>query len=148
MRSGEQLVPMSEDQLRRIFSEGQPDWLEFPAIKDVSAQDVVQLLDTQTFFDLLSMPYPTDQSGVLARLIEERLIEESLRGFNILNIGAVLLAKNLRNFQNISRKAPRVIVYAGESKMQTLSDVTGEKVMQSVLQGLCSMSWASCLRMK
>lgn len=127
MRSGEQLVPMSEDQLRRIFSEGQPDWLEFPAIKDVSAQDVIQLLDTQTFFDLLGMPYPTDQSGVLARLLEERLIEQSSTGFNILNIGAVLLAKNLRNFQNINRKAPRVIVYDGESKMQTLSDVTGEK---------------------
>ena len=28
MRSGEALVPMSEDQLRRIFAEGEPDWLE------------------------------------------------------------------------------------------------------------------------
>jgi len=27
MRSGEELVPMSEDRLRRIFAEGQPDWL-------------------------------------------------------------------------------------------------------------------------
>lgn len=26
MRSGEQLVPMSEDKLRRIFTEGEPDW--------------------------------------------------------------------------------------------------------------------------
>lgn len=28
MRAGEALVPMSEDQLRRIFAEGGPDWLE------------------------------------------------------------------------------------------------------------------------
>ena len=28
MRSGEELVPMSEDQLRRIFAEGNPDWLK------------------------------------------------------------------------------------------------------------------------
>lgn len=28
MRAGESIVPMSEDQLRRIFAEGQPDWLE------------------------------------------------------------------------------------------------------------------------
>jgi predicted HTH transcriptional regulator len=127
MRSGEELVPMSEDQLRRIFAEGQPDWLEFPALKDVSAQDVVQLLDTQAFFDLLHLPYPTDQAGVLARLLDERLIERSASGFHILNIGAILLAKSLRSFPAISRKAARVIVYAGESKMQTLSDVTGEK---------------------
>lgn len=127
MRSGEELVPMSEDQLRRIFAEGQPDWLEFPALKDAPAQDVVQLLDTQTFFDLLHLPYPTDQTGVLARLLDERLIEPSASGFHILNIGAILLAKSLRNFPSISRKAARVIVFADESKMQTLSDQTGEK---------------------
>nr|MDA3833141.1 ATP-binding protein [Spirochaetales bacterium] len=46
MRSGEELVPMSEDQLRRIFAEGQPGWLENVAASNVSAQDVVQLLDT------------------------------------------------------------------------------------------------------
>jgi ATP-dependent DNA helicase RecG len=28
MRSGESLVPMSEDRLRAIFAEGRPDWLE------------------------------------------------------------------------------------------------------------------------
>jgi ATP-dependent DNA helicase RecG len=37
MRSGEELVPMSEDQLRKIFAEGQPNWLENPALKDQSA---------------------------------------------------------------------------------------------------------------
>ena len=127
MRSGEELVPMSEDQLRRIFAEGQADWLELPALKDASAQDVVQLLDTQTFFDLLHLPYPTDQAGVLARLLDERLIERSATGFHILNIGAILLAKSLRSFPGISRKAARAIVYAGESKMQTVSDQPGEK---------------------
>jgi len=56
MRSGEELVPMSEDQLRKIFSEGRPSWLENYSLKGLSAQDVVQLLDTQTFFDLLNLP--------------------------------------------------------------------------------------------
>lgn len=127
MRSGEELVPMSEDQLRKIFAEGGPSWLEMPALRDVSAQDVVQLLDTQAFFDLLRLPYPTDQKGVLARLQDERLIEASPAGFHILRIGAVLLAKNLKDFPDVSRKAARVIVNAGESKLNPLSDITGEK---------------------
>lgn len=127
MRSGEELVPMSEDQLRRIFGEGGPSWLEMPALRDVSAQDAVQLLDTQAFFDLLRLPYPTDQKGVLARLQAERLIEPSPAGFHILRMGAVLLAKNLKDFADVSRKAARVIVYAGESKLKTTSDITGEK---------------------
>ncbi|NUF16388.1 ATP-binding protein [Acinetobacter lactucae] len=127
MRSGEELVPMSEDHLRKIFAEGQPNWLEQIAIKDISAQDVVQFLDTQTFFDLLNLPYPTEQLGVIEKLLSEKLIEKTEIGFNILNIGAILLAKNLRNFSHIQKKATRVIVYKGESKLETLSDLTGEK---------------------
>jgi len=49
MRSGEELVPMSEDQLRKIFAEGGPSWLEMVALRDASAQDVVQLLTRRRF---------------------------------------------------------------------------------------------------
>jgi len=126
MRSGATLVPMSEDQLRRIFSEGQPDWLESFALKDVSPQEVVQLLDTQSFFDLLKLPYPTEQAGVLERLQAEGLIEPSASGFHVRNLGALLLAKSLHVFSNINRRALRVIVYRGESKANTLSDVVLE----------------------
>ncbi len=127
MRSGEELVPMSEDQLRRIFAEGQPGWLENVALQDLSASDVVRLLDTQTFFDLLGRPYPTTQEGVIAYLEDEHLIEQGAQGYAILNIGALLLAKQLRDFPQVARKAARVIVYEGESKLKTKSDVTGEK---------------------
>jgi predicted HTH transcriptional regulator len=136
MRSGEELVPMSEDQLRKIFSEGQPSWLENIALKGLSAQDVIQLLDTQTFFDLLNLPYPTDQQGVIARLVTERLVEERGSDFAILNMGAILLAKSLREFPDVSRKATRVVVFAGESKMETTSDITGEKGYAVGFKGL------------
>ena len=43
MRSGEALVPMSEDQLRRIFAEGEPDWLEEHSRTDLDVQQVVEL---------------------------------------------------------------------------------------------------------
>lgn len=136
MRVGEELQPMSEDQLRRIFAEGQPSWLESPAVSCPSAQEVVQLLDTQTFFDLLNMPYPTDQSGVLEKLKTERLIEETQDGFTVLNIGAILLAKELRKFDTVYRKAPRVVVYQGGSKLDTKSDLVGEKGYAVGFQGL------------
>lgn len=127
MRSGEELRPMSEDQLRKIFAEGQPSWFEAPARRDVSGTDVVELLDTQSFFELMRLPYPTDQIGVLNRLIDERLIERTAGGFNVLRIGALLLAKSLREFADIGRKAARVIVYAGEAKSETVSDITVDK---------------------
>lgn len=136
MRSGEELVPMSEDQLRKIFSEGQPGWLENIAKSDVTAQDVIQLLDTQTFFDLLNLPYPTEQQGVIAKLISERLIDKTSTGYSILNIGALLLAKNLHHFTEVSRKATRVVVYDGDSKMETKSDISDEKGYAVGFQGL------------
>lgn len=136
MRSGEELIPMSEDQLRKIFAEGQPSWLDNPALNDQAAQDVIQLLDTQAFFDLMNLPYPTHQQSVIERLIAERLIQETAAGFSILNIGALLLAKNLKNFSGVSRKAARVVVYAGDSKLNTKSDITGEKGYAVGFKGL------------
>jgi len=136
MRSGEELIPMSEDHLRKIFAEGQPNWLEEAALSDVSAQDIIQLLDTQSFFDLLNLPYPSNQENVIARLTEERLIQQTAGGYSISNVAALLLAKKLQSFQNISRKAIRLVVYEGDSKLQTKLDVTGEKGYAVGFQGL------------
>ena len=136
MRVGEELKPMSEDQLRRIFAEGQPDWLEQSAMAGLSAQEVVQLLDTQTFFDLLNLPYPADRTGVLGRLKSERLISEAGTGFVISNLAAMLLAKDLKSFADVSRKAARVVAYEGDSKLKTKSDTEGSKGYAVGFQGL------------
>lgn len=74
MRSGEDTVPMSEDRLRAIFEEGKPDWLSELAIDERSETDVIQLLDTQSYFDMLKLPYPATRAAVLDRLEKERLV--------------------------------------------------------------------------
>jgi ATP-dependent DNA helicase RecG len=122
MRAGESLVPMSEDQLRRIFAEGAPDWLEQPCRDGITEQEAVALLDTQSFFDLLELPYPADRTGVLARLKQEHLIDDSATGLSIRRIAALLLAKDLNDFPDISRKAARLVVYSGVSKVETRLD--------------------------
>lgn len=122
MRAGEALVPMTEDQLRRIFAEGRPDWLEEHSKKGLTDREVIDLLDTQTFFELLRISYPTTRQGVLDRLRNERLIDVDSDIYAIRRIGAVLLAKELEAFPDLMRKAPRVIVYAGEDKLGTRID--------------------------
>jgi predicted HTH transcriptional regulator len=136
MRSGEALVPMSEDQLRRIFAEGQPDWLEEHSKTGLGAEHVVELLDTQTLFELLKLPYPTDRSGVIDRLLRERLIDTQGGVFAIRRLGALLLAKRLEDFVDLSRKAPRVVVYTGKSKLETRLDQVGAKGYAVGFQGL------------
>lgn len=125
MRSGEELVPMSEDRLRAIFAEGKPDWLEEPSRSNLSGQDVVGLLDTQAYFELRKLAYPTTQEGVLERLQQDRLVERDSSGFAIKRLGAILLAKRLSSFDDVARKAPRVVVYNGTSKVDTKLDQAG-----------------------
>lgn len=136
MRSGEALVPMSEDQLRKIFAEGGPDWLEEHSKVGLDAQQVVELLDTQTFFELLKLPYPTEQTGVIDRLLSERLIDESNGTYAIRRLCVLLLAKRLDDFPDLARKAPRVVVYVGTSKLDTRLDQPGTKGYAVGFQGL------------
>lgn len=127
MRSGESLVPMSEDQLRRIFAEGEPDWLEEYSKTGLNSQQVVEWLDTQTFFELLKLPYPMERSAVLDRLVRERLVDETAGAYAIRRLSALLLARRLDDFPDVARKAPRVIVYTGTSKLETRLDQTWTK---------------------
>ena len=128
MRAGEDLVPMTPDQLRRIFAEGQPDWFSQSARQDASADEVVALLDTQTYFELSELPYPTTREGVLARLSGEGLIVQAAGGWTITHLAAILLAKRLDAFSpELARKAPRVVIYEGIDKTQTREDKTGGK---------------------
>ncbi len=136
MRSGEALVPMSEDQLRRIFAEGEPAWMEEYTRTGLDAQSVVDFLDTQSFFELLKLPYPTERAGVIERLARERLIDDIGGRFSIRRIGAVLLAKRLDDFDDLARKAPRVVVYPGTSKLETKLDQVGTKGYAVGFQGL------------
>jgi ATP-dependent DNA helicase RecG len=127
MRSGSSLTAMSEDRLRAIFGEGQPHWGEQAVLTGLSAADVVTLLDTQTFFDLLKQPYPTNQGEVLKRLCAERVIDKADGRYSIRRLGALLLAKRLDNFTEIARHAARVIVYDGTSKLKVRLDETGKR---------------------
>lgn len=136
MRVGEATPVMSEDRLREIFKEGQPEWLDETAAKDCSADDVVRLLDTQCYFDLLKIPYPSDRSGVLDKFQSEGLIVERSGAWDITNLGAIVFAKDVSEFGGFSRRAPRFIHYEGNNKLNTRLDQTGGKGIAVGFEGL------------
>ena len=136
MRSGEELRAMSPDRLRQIFEEGKPDWLEEHSKVGLTSQEVIALLDTQRLFDLLGMSYPSEREGVIGFLVSERLIDAVDGLLNIRRMGALLLAKKLQDFSDLSRKAPRVVVYSGSSKTETKLDQPGTMGYAVGFQGL------------
>lgn len=95
------------------------------AKEKISSSEVVQLLSTQTYFDLLKIPYPSDQSGVIEKFMAEKLIVKEKSFYYITKLGAILFAKNLGDFDSIQRKSIRVIVYKGKNKVETIREQIG-----------------------
>lgn len=137
MRSGEELVPMTPDQLRRIFLEEKTSWFIQSAKNNASAEEVISLLDTQIYFDLLKLQYPTSRNGVLDRLVKDGLIKMHNSNYTIYNLAAILLAKRLDAFSpSLSRKAPRVVIYKGTDKLETQHEMHGTKGYAAAFDGL------------
>jgi predicted HTH transcriptional regulator len=103
---------------------------------NISASDVVQLLSTQTYFDLLKIPYPSEQQGVIDKFLSEDLIVKEKTDYSITKLGAILFAKNLSDFESVQRKSVRVIVYKGKNKIETVREQTGTKGYALGFEGL------------
>ncbi len=129
MRAGGELVGMSPDQLKAIFLEGQPEFIDRTARDSCSEEDLTALLDTASYFDLLERPYPSSRSEVVSTFAKKGFISKSEKGYRITNLGALLFAKNVAVFSDLSRKAVRVIVYEGttKSKVKGGKDTTFRK---------------------
>ncbi len=92
------------------------------SVNYISADKVLDLLDYPSVFKLLQIPLPTNKIGILEKLEEEKLIDRKRNKFYITNIGALLFANDLNNFENLKRKALRVIIYKGINKLQTIKE--------------------------
>jgi predicted HTH transcriptional regulator len=64
---------------------------------NLSASDITKYLSTETYFDLIKIPYPSTQQGVIDKFIEEGLVVKS-KGYAITKLGALLFAKNFKDF--------------------------------------------------
>lgn len=129
MRAGDELVPMSPDQLKRIVNETQQRFEEQSAREACSEEDVAALLDVQGWFDLRKRPMPSTRTEVIEALVSKNFVRRVGGSLAITNMGALLLAKRFSDFDLLARKAVRVIVYEGVDKRQVKDgkDITGQK---------------------
>jgi len=106
------------------------------AKENIDADSIVSLLDTQSYFDLLKLPYPSKREGVIEKFISENIIIKNSAKYSITNLGAILFAKNLEDFPDLKRKAIRVIVYKYNNKVETIREQIGGKGYVTGYQGL------------
>lgn len=110
------------------------------AKSNLTTADILSLLDYQSFFRLLDLPFNQEtstQEYILSKLIEYELvviIEDN--SLNITNLGALLFANSLGHFKNLIRKKIRVIKYQGNNKLNTEFEQEGVKGYAVGFQGL------------
>lgn len=118
--------PEKERALWRVFDK--TPFEQQLAAANLSAEEVLRFLDYPAYFDLTGLPLPENRSGILDALCADKLIIETPGGqWNITNLGAILFAKKLQSFQHLGRKAVRLILYKGNSRIETIREVEGNK---------------------
>ena len=107
------------------------------AKRNVSGDEVLALLEYPKYFEMAGLALPANKQGILERLKVERFIlEKGGDHFDITNLGAILFAKQLSDFESLARKAVRVIRYKGVNRVETVKEKPGVKGYASGFEGL------------
>ena len=118
MRVGQSIQPMSADQLRSILVDTPQEWIEGIAASRVSGSEVLELLDVDVYFRRIGIPRPSGPAKVMEKLVQAQLIDHvGDRRYAVRRIAALVFAKRLADFPDLARKAPRLVVYAGLTKV-------------------------------
>lgn len=114
------------------------------AATDLDGESVLGSLDYPAYFELLRAPLPQSRATILDRLAEDRVVVA--RGpdrFDVTNLGALALARNLDRFPTLKRKAVRVIRYSGVDRQEGDREQVGRKGYGAGFEGLLEfvMGW-------
>lgn len=102
----------------------------------LTADQVLQLIDFPNYFDLIQLPLPSTRDFIIERLVQDKVIVRDVSYFNITNLGALLFAKEIDQFEKLSRKAVRVIIYQGNNRIKTKREFIGKKGLAIGFEGL------------
>ncbi|MBU4580128.1 putative DNA binding domain-containing protein [Patescibacteria group bacterium] len=104
---------------------------------DLSYSEVLNLLDFDAYYQMMKLPIPSETQDILIRFEQEGFVIKQLDQWYITNLGALLFARDLKSFDNLQYKSPRVITYEGDHKLSTvIKDQEGKKGYASGFEDL------------
>lgn len=93
------------------------------ARRGILPEELSKYLSFEKYFDLMGINHPSSTGAALDRFESEHFIIKNGSTYDITNLGALLFAKNMSEFDSISRKKIRVITYEGKGKIETARDI-------------------------
>lgn len=93
------------------------------AAPSATGDEVLAWLDYPKYFELAGLNLPANRAGILERLATERfIVPKGGDHFDITNLGGILFAKSLNQFEGLARKALRVIQYQANDRLATIKE--------------------------
>ena len=136
-RSAGQTVKLTKEEVRQLISISYGYGFEKQiAEANLSPDEILQKIDYDSYFRLSSIKLPDTKNHIIEKLESEDLIKKDFDSWDITNLGAVLFGKNLNLFKDLKRKAIRVIVYKGTSRITAIKEQEGAKGYASGFEGL------------
>lgn len=123
IRIGESNRPLAEfpEKERALWiASGARGFEEATAKSQLTQDQVFALLDVDAYFTMASLPRPRTRKATLGRLAEARYLRDRMDDcYDLTNLGALLLARDLNAFPALASKVPRVIKYLGVDKLRS-----------------------------
>jgi len=114
IRSAGHTVKMSKEQVHEMIAQSHGLAFEDRVAKGgISMEDVENLLDCPKLFELLGKSIPSDKHQMIKMMEEYGLLSEKDDLYDILNLGAILFAKQLKDFPTLKGKEIIVRRYQG-----------------------------------
>jgi len=127
-RSNGQTVRMSPIQIRNVIATSQGLNFEERVTKSgLNKNDILLLLDYRKFFELHDKDIPKSTDSIISRLSENGFCvgEGDADNWGITNMGAMLFANNLNDFDELRNRKVIVRKYVGSNNREMLIDQIG-----------------------
>lgn len=121
---------------RKIWTSSTRAFEKLPSIINISEDEALDLITYQGYFNMIDFPIPSSRSLIIHKLIQDKILEKIEGQVAITNLGALLFARNIESFENLSRKALRVVVYDGLNRIQTKKEQIGRYGFAVAFEGL------------
>lgn len=125
-RSAGQTVKMSRSQIKSLIADSQGISFEQRIAKEnVNIEELLSLLDYTKYFEMLGRDIPNEKTTIARRLEEFGLCNKTEDGWNITNMGAILFAKSISEFEGLKTHSVIVRKYSGSNNRDLLSEQVG-----------------------
>lgn len=127
-RVGGQTRKMSELQVRNIIATSQGlNFEERVAKSNLTKNDVLQLLNFRKLFELLDKDTPKSADSIIRRMKEFGYCDGDDDNWNITNLGAILFANNLNDFDSLGSRKIVVRKYVSSNNRNILFEKFEQK---------------------